>query len=139
MRVVCHRRTDPEIERECLKVIHEFCIEIWSGIESFGSDGGTQSNKTYQRSVPMCLFQIGENVKTLRRHFWRRYCDEYWRSIVGMRDIIRHSYSISCDISVIWNVASTRINDLYDHRVRHFGKIEKELGPNPNLERVEGP
>lgn len=45
-----------------------------------------------------------------------------------MCDIIGYLYSISCDISVIWNVASTRINEMYDYYVRCPGEIEKELG-----------
>ena len=56
---------DPEIERDCLKVILELCDEIRSDIAYFGDDEEDfLSNRRYQRSVAMSVIQIGERVKT---------------------------------------------------------------------------
>lgn len=59
---------DPEVERECFKVILELCDEISGDIGCFWEDEDDfLSDKRYQRSVAMSVIQVGERVKTLRK------------------------------------------------------------------------
>lgn len=131
---------DPELEREFLKVIVEYCGEIQGDIEYFGGDEEDfLSDRRYQRSVCMSIFQIGENVKSLRKSFADRYDTRYWKRIAGMRDVIGHSYNDGFDMNRAWDIASSMIGELYDICIGRLVEIEIELGPDPNLKRVDDP
>ena len=59
----------------------------------------------------ICIFQIGENVKTLRKRFPEKYGSKYWRGIAGTRDVIGHGYE-SFDMESLWVTVSERIPEL---------------------------
>ena len=120
---------DPEIERDCLKVILELCDEIRSDIAYFGDDEEDfLSNRRYQRSVAMSVIQIGERVKTLRKGFKERYDIKYWKNIAGMRDVITHAYTIDFDLCRLWDVVTNKLTELQNKCEERLAELDAELG-----------
>ncbi len=104
--------SERDLEVEVLWRIVRYCDRVSDDVLFFGDDEDIfVSDDRYQRSVAFCIFQIGENVKTLRKRFPEKYGSKYWRGIAGTRDVIGHGYE-SFDMESLWVTASERIPEL---------------------------
>lgn len=102
------------LEVEILLRIVRYCDRVSDDLFYFGNDEDVFiSDDRFQRSVAFCIFQIGENVKSLRRGFPVKYGSTFWKGIAGMRDIIGHGYE-SFDIGSLWVTASEKVPELRD-------------------------
>ena len=68
-----------DLEVEVLWRIVRYCDRVSDDVLFFGDDEDIfVSDDRYQRSVAFCIFQIGDNVKTLRKKFPEKYGSKYW-------------------------------------------------------------
>lgn len=110
-----------EYETDIPERIISYCDKINADIDFFGNDRETfMEDDRYQRAVAFCLFQIGEDVKKLRRSFPEIYDTSYWKQIAGARDIIGHGYD-GYDIGLMWDSLESDISELKAKCISRIG------------------
>jgi uncharacterized protein with HEPN domain len=82
-------------------------------------------NETLKRAFTRSLEIIGEAVKKLTNDFILNYENIEWRSMAGMRDKLIHGY-FSVDYSIVWNVISIKVPQIYKEVVLILSKLDKE-------------
>lgn len=70
------------------------------------------TNEHIKRAFVRSLEIIGEAVKKISDETKKQYPEIPWKQMAGMRDILIHEY-FGVDYSVVWEVASTEIVDVY--------------------------
>jgi len=99
------------LKRECdiLEIIVEFCDEIESFVQRYGSDSKDfYENHSLQYGCAFMISQIGECNKRLSQEFKDKHPEVDWRGAAKMRDMIAHQYG-SVDIEIL---RDTVLNDI---------------------------
>ncbi|GHV33662.1 hypothetical protein FACS1894187_02560 [Synergistales bacterium] len=92
----------------------EYCEEIPETIERFGDSLETFStDRDYQKSVGMSIFQIGELSTHSTKEFQEKYDEIPWEKIRKIRNLVGHEYE-QMDIKKVWGVAKEDIPSLLD-------------------------
>ena len=100
-------------EIDVLERIIEFCKRIEEKIENI-TKKAFDINQDLNDIVCFNIIQIGETANKLSKAFVEKYNQQPWGDIVGMRNIIVHSYG-SVNGSEVWKCATTEIKPLRDY------------------------
>ena len=71
------------------------------------------TDPTLRRAFARSIEIMGEATKNLSDDLRKRYPDEQWRSMTGMRDHLIHGY-FGVDDEVVWDVAANKAPALRD-------------------------
>jgi len=97
-----------------LKNIVLYCNRIEECVSGFGRDEDEfMNNWRVQYICSFCVFQIGENVKSLSKELTKEYPEIKWREIAGTRDIIAHGYEW-IDLETLWFSITEEVPTLRD-------------------------
>lgn len=98
--------TPPERDRDILRHIVSYCVQIEQTMVRFGDDYGLfVADPIYRNAAALCILQIGELVGKLTETFRAAHPSIPWRQIKAMRNIVAHSYG-SVDPETAWEVIS---------------------------------
>lgn len=75
------------------------------------SRSGLEENDEKLSAILYQITIIGEATKRISPEFRMLYPEMPWREMAGMRDVIVHEYD-QLDFEVIWDVVSSRLDDL---------------------------
>ena len=83
----------PKRIESILEHITYYCVEIQSSRKRYGDSWECfAADRDFQRSVCMCLIQIGELVRILPEEFRVKHTEIPWKRICGLRNIVVHAY-----------------------------------------------
>lgn len=68
---------------------------------------------------------IGESIKEIPPSIREKYPDIPWRDIIGLRNIISHTYYL-IDIDIIWNIIETEIQPLKTAIAPNFMQVQHQ-------------
>ena len=100
---------------ESIKLIEKYMGNISK--ENLGN------NQELKDSIVRRLEIIGEAVKNIPDNFRSKYPEIPWKKIVGLRDIIIHTY-FNIDLDITWDIIKKDLPDLK----KKISKIRIELG-----------
>jgi len=73
-----------------------------------------QEDTDLQDIICFNIFQIGELINTLPKDFKKKYDNQPWIDIVGMRNIIAHGYG-TVKMDRIWKSATQEVKPLREY------------------------
>lgn len=83
----------PKKIKGILEHIAYYCSEIKNSQKRYGEKvEDFISDRDYQRSVCMCLIQIGELVRLIPEDFRSEHTEIPWKQVCGLRNIVVHAY-----------------------------------------------
>ncbi|HEX8691092.1 MAG TPA: DUF86 domain-containing protein [Longimicrobium sp.] len=83
------------------------------------------ADERVRKIILLDLLTLGEAAKHIPEEVRARYPEITWRKIVGLRDVIAHSY-YRLDEDVIWNIATTMMGNLRSVLVQIAGEEHPE-------------
>ncbi len=95
----------PKRIESVLAHITYYCAEIQNSQKRYGGLESFLSDRDYQRSVCMCLIQIGELVRLIPEEFRVRHTEIPWKQVCGLRNIVVHAYG-EVDFESIYDIIS---------------------------------
>lgn len=95
-----------------LNHIIQHCDAIFSSVKRFGDFSALTNDIDYFNSVCMSLLQIGELANHLSVEFQTTYTEVPWRNIIGLRNVVVHSYG-HLDVNTVWATLQEDIPSLY--------------------------
>ena len=81
-------------------------------------------NPTIKRAFVRSLEIIGEASKKIPTEIKDIQTEIEWRKVAGMRDRLIHDY-FGVDYTIVWDVATTKLQDLREKMHSLLNKIEK--------------
>ena len=108
---------------DSIENIESFLKEISK--ESFFKDGLRQSAVIRQLEV------IGEATKNIPDSFRKKYPEIPWKKIVGLRDIIIHTY-FEIDLDITWEIIKKDLPNLKSKILKIKKDLEEEIKPKKN-------
>ncbi|MCM1054981.1 MAG: DUF86 domain-containing protein [Bacteroides sp.] len=95
--------------KDILEHIDYYCSEISNSQKRYGEIlDNFLSDRDYQRSVCMCLIQIGELVRLIPEDFRGENTEIPWKQVSGLRNIVVHAYG-EVDFESIFDIMSSDI------------------------------
>ena len=97
-----------------IRLYLEEVIEAISKIERFTEDMDFNDFKNDEKTrdaVITNLLIIGEAIRNVPEDIRTKYPDIEWRKIVGLRDVLIHSY-FGIDIEIIWDIITNKAPEL---------------------------
>ena len=117
-------------DRQCLRHIHGYCVEILEAQHRFGNSFDAFLNdRDYQKSVSFSILQIGELCGRISMELRNQNPGIQWKSIIGMRNIVVHDYG-HIEHRVVWDTVINGIPELqqFCEKQLEFSVLEHEGG-----------
>ncbi len=102
---------------ESIRLIERYVRNVSK--ENLGND------QKLKDSVVRRLEIIGEAVKNIPDNFREKYPKVPWKKIVGLRDIIIHTY-FNIDFDITWNIIKKDLPDLKEKMLKIKTEVEAE-------------
>ena len=108
-----------------LKHIKKYVEEIQRTIDRFGDSFEIFSKDTdYQRSVCMCMLQIGELTNRLSENYKKSTKEIIqWHMIKGLRNIFAHGYG-KVEFAIVWDSCKNDIPKLKEFCEKEIERFE---------------
>ena len=101
-------------DKESLKRVLDRCYEVLVlTAELKGDFQNYKHNWRMQHLLSFCIMMVGENMNKLSADFRERHLEIPFFAIVGMRNIVAHTYD-KVDQKLVWSTALNDIPLLYE-------------------------
>ena len=121
---------DKTSNADVLKHIKKYTVEIQKTIDRFGDSFDIFSKDLdYQRSISMCLLQIGELTNHLSEDYKKSTKQIIqWHMIKGLRNIFAHGYG-NVQFEIVWESCKTdipKLKEFCEKEIESFELLSQE-------------